>query len=165
MRDALSIAEVAAIFRVTEKTVLAWIGAGMPVLERGTQGRGKRTSISLRAAAIWYFETNYERLELERERTRVAKEQADKLAYENAVRRGNLTELDIMAEELGRLFSVFRSRLLGAGAKLGPLANPENPALACEAINTELCAVLSELSKYDPTAPRSRASNGGRSAP
>lgn len=112
--------DIAQLFGVTEKAVRDWIGLGMPVEVRGKQGRGEKTQISLRSAVEWYFSENFEKLELDRQRTRLAEEQADKLALENAERRGELVELSIWQLELESFLSELRAALLSLPVKLAP---------------------------------------------
>jgi phage terminase Nu1 subunit (DNA packaging protein) len=118
--DTLTLDEVAGVFRVTEKAVRGWIAAGMPVLTQGKQGRGNATSISLRKATEWYFSENYERLELDRARTRLADEQSRKVALENATRTGELGELSIWQRELEKFFGELRAAFLAFPVKLAP---------------------------------------------
>lgn len=53
-----------------------------------------------------------------RERARLAKEQADKTALDNAVKRGELVEMAVVAEEWSRYFQAFRGRFVGFPAKV-----------------------------------------------
>lgn len=92
----------------------------MPVARQGKQGRGNKTLINLRDAVEWYFAENYERLELDRQRTRHSSEQADKLALENAERRGELGELALWQRELERFLGELRTALLGLPTKVAP---------------------------------------------
>jgi len=112
--------EFAALFQVTEKAVRDWIAQGMPVEKKGKSGRGHKTTIDLQKAVAWYFSENYERLELDRQRTRHAAEQADKLALENAERRGDLGELSIWQKELEKFLGELRTALLGLPTKVAP---------------------------------------------
>lgn len=121
MSDAKDLEEIARIFCVTEKAVRGWIASGMPVLVQGKQGRGQKTSISLEKAAEWYFHENFERLELDRARTRLADEQSRKVALENAVRTGDLGELSIWQRELEKFFGEMRAAFLAFPIKLAPL--------------------------------------------
>lgn len=118
--DAKSLEDLALLFGVTEKAVRGWIHAGMPVLHQGSQGRGKKTSISLEKAVEWYFHENFERLELDRARTRLADEQSRKLALENALRTGELGEFSIWQRELEKFFGEMRAALLALPTKLAP---------------------------------------------
>lgn len=96
--------ELAELFGVAEKTIRAWTHAGMPVEVAGKRGRGvHRTMISLRKAVAWYFAENFERLALDRQRTRFAKAQADKTELENTARRGALVTTCRAFEALAEL--------------------------------------------------------------
>jgi phage terminase Nu1 subunit (DNA packaging protein) len=96
----LDVAALAGLFRVTEKTVRDWTAQGMPVAKAGGKGRGKKAMYRLGECVEWYFEENFERLELDRQRTRLAAEQAQKIAIENALRTAAVGELDIWQAEL-----------------------------------------------------------------
>ena len=102
MSDTKTTDELAGIFNVTPKTVRAWVDAGMPVLVEGKQGRGRKTQASLQAAVRWYFQTNFERLELDRARTRLANEQGLKESLANAQRRGQLCMVEHVGWVLNR---------------------------------------------------------------
>lgn len=102
-----------------------------------------------------------EYLDLEHQRARQAKEQADKLALENAAARGELVYVDDMVEVWSRALTAFRQRLRGAAAKLAPRVNPGNPNLARDLIEREHDEALAELADLDPGAePGKRAANG-----
>ena len=120
MTAALTVADLARLFRVTEKTVLVWIKAGMPVAKAGAQGRGKKTQLELEKCVEWFFLTNFERLELDRSRTRLANEQADKAALENAKTRGDLVSLALIGREFGNLLTELRTNALAIPSKLAP---------------------------------------------
>lgn len=120
--DALDLDEVAALFSVTEKAVRGWVAAGMPVITKGSQGGSRnKTTISLKEAVEWYFHENYERLELDRARTRLADEQAIKVALENAVRSKDLVVLEVYEREHQKDLSELRSAFLAFPVKLAPV--------------------------------------------
>lgn len=52
------------------------------------------------------------------ERARLAKEQADRTALDNATRRGELVEMAVVAEEWSRYFQAFRERFIGFPVKV-----------------------------------------------
>ena len=89
-------------------------------------------------------------LDLDAERARLAAEQADKIAMENAEKRGELMHRDHVLTMMGKSLTAFRARVLAAAAKLAPRANPGNPNLAREHIDRELSAALAELANFDP---------------
>lgn len=102
-----------------------------------------------------------EYLDLEHQRARHSKEQADKLALENAESRGELIYVDDMAATWSRALTAFRARLRGAAAKLAPRVNPGNPNLARDIIEREHDEALAELADLDPgTEPGERQANG-----
>lgn len=89
------------------------------------------------------------RLELDQERARHSKEQADKLAIENAHLRGEIAYLDHVGEIWGRLLGAFRAKLLAMASKLAPRVNPGAPTLARELIEREVYDALTELAEFD----------------
>lgn len=169
--DVLDLDGIAAIFRVTEKAVRGWVSVGLPILEKGSQGGARnKTRISLRAAVEWYFSENYERLELDRQRTRLAAEQADKQSLENAVTRGELLDASRIGDGVERAMVAFRERLRGLATKLAPRVNPEKPNLARDIIAAEHDAVLNSLADNFSQSARGKLAgdDGGsvdRSAP
>lgn len=92
-----------------------------------------------------------EALDPNQERARKDKEAADKLAMENAVRRGELADLNQVAKVRALELANFRARLRAAPSKLAPRVNPENPNLAADLIAAEHDAILAELADADWT--------------
>lgn len=88
-------------------------------------------------------------LVLDDERARLAKEQADRLGIENAIRRGGIADLSVVGQVLSSAFGAFRARMLAIPSKLAPKVNPGNPNLARDVIQLELCTTLDELSAID----------------
>jgi len=92
-------------------------------------------------------------LKLDDERARLAKEQADRAAMDNEVRRGELLDANLVGEDLERALVSFRQKLLSAATKLAPLVNPANPNAARDTIQIELERILAELAQhFDETA-------------
>lgn len=84
-------------------------------------------------------------------KVRKLKEEADKLEMENAEKRGLLAPVDQVAILWGALFGNLKTRLVGLGAKLGPVIAPENRAPVCQSIiDDEIYEALFELADYDP---------------
>lgn len=90
-----------------------------------------------------------EGLVLDVERARLAKEQADKIAMENAVRRGELADLNVVSKTWGQALANFRARMLASPSKLAPTANPDNPNVARDVIAAEHERILTELAACD----------------
>lgn len=160
--DALDLEAIATIFRVTEKAVRGWIGRGMPILKAGRRGRGgAKTQISLRAAAEWYFAENFESLELDRQRTRLAEEQADKLMLENAKTRGEVARIADVVQFVGDHNANARARCLGIAPKLAPqLIDIHDPNVIAAAIRSEVHAALAELSEWEWQPPEAATPEG-----
>ena len=132
--------EFAEIFGVTEKTVRTWIRDGMPVVKQGAQGAGNESEIDFEAGTRWYFEKNRERLQLDRERTRLASEQADKTALENAQSRGELGVISEMAEFYGLHIDRAHRRLQQIPQTLGQYCDERSSkavVAACERLIDE----------------------------
>jgi phage terminase Nu1 subunit (DNA packaging protein) len=155
--DILTLDEVAGVFRVTEKAVRGWIAAGMPVVTQGKQGRGNATTISLRKATEWYFSENYERLELDRARTRLADEQSRKVALENATRTGELGELSIWQRELEKFFGELRAAFLAFPVKLAPQLDGDVNQRK-DLLEREVFALLQSISGHSGGAAAQRVS-------
>lgn len=88
-------------------------------------------------------------LDIEQERARLAKEQADKTAMDNAVRRGELADLADVRREWSQALASFRARMLAVPSKLAPQVAPENPNLARDLIAVEHDAILRDLASVD----------------
>jgi hypothetical protein len=86
-----------------------------------------------------------EALDLDQQKARLAKEQADKISMENAIRRGEQVPRDATTRVWAGALTSFRARLLAAPSKLAPQVNPENPNLARDIISAELERILAEL--------------------
>jgi len=151
----LDLDELAGIFRVTRKTIQVWVASGMPVAEMGSKGRGNRTLVNLREAVEWYFGENYERLELDRARTRLADEQSRKIALENATRTGELGELSTWQRELEKFFGELRAAFLAFPVKLAPQLDGDVNQRK-DLLEREVYALLHSISGYsgDATAKR-----------
>lgn len=143
-REILTTQQAAKLCRVTTKTIQVWIREGLPVVKRGEAGAGKTSEIELRALFTWYLD-HVPQDPLDAERTRLAREQADKQALDNAERRGDLADLTAVARVWAQALGAFRARMLAAPSKLAPSVNPENPNLARDVIDRELSEILDEL--------------------
>lgn len=133
----------------------------MPVKAKGTQGGArKKTQISLREAVEWYFAENYERLELDRERTRLAAEQADKVAIENAESRGDLARISVIAKEFADAIAGAQSLLLAIPTKEAPMLAPMTNANAIESrLRNAITEALQQLANYGTRGTGQRSSS------
>lgn len=115
-RETWDVDECARRFRVQPNTVRDWVRQGLPTTTIGTKGAGNKHEIDPIEAIDWFVD----HIGIDVEKTRLAKEQADKIALENAVRRGELGELNVWQRELEQLFGEVRSTLLAIPTKLTP---------------------------------------------
>ena len=86
------------------------------------------------------------------ERARKDKEQADKVALENQVRRGELVEIGITETAWTLILMRVRTRLLAMPSSLAPLLSAEDdPANINKIIEDSVHEALAELSQTDDT--------------
>lgn len=155
---------IARLLNITERRVQQLAQEG--VIPKS--GRGRYPLAGSVQGYVRYLQDHVSRtggdaLELNSERARLAKEQADKTALENEVTRRSLIYRDHMAVVMGRTLTAFRARLLAAAAKLAPRVNPGNPNLARDLIDREHNDALAELADFDP-GPEPGAELGEREA-
>ncbi len=120
MAATCDVAEVARLFRVTEKTSVTWIKSGMPVAVEGKRGRGSKHGLDLAKCVDWYFGENIEKLELDRARTRLANEQAITAALKNAETQRDLVPLSMVEKAWAGLLAELRTNALAIPTKLAP---------------------------------------------
>lgn len=147
-RDIVTTKEAAKLARVTEKTIRQWVRDGMPAVERHTGGAHDSTRIDLRDLYQWHLE-HVPQDPLDAERTRLAREQADKQALDNAVRRGELGELAAWRSEIETLFGEIRAQLLAIPTKEAPQLDG-NVNQRKERLEQVVREVLSRFATYRP---------------
>lgn len=127
----------------------------MPVTKVGSKGGApgeNEAQIDLEAAVRWYFRDNFERFELDRQRTRLASEQAQRIAIENAVRAGELGELNLWQEELEKHIGEVRAALLALPTKLAPRLDGDINQRR-DRIEFAVHEILRRLAAYRPSVP------------
>lgn len=144
-------AETAQLLRISEQAL--W----KAVKERGCPSLGKfgrETRYDWREVFAWRIaDLMPDDLDPARERARKDSEHADKLAMENAVRRGELAEVAQVERVWSDCIAIAKARLLGIGSKLGPqLVNIADATVISAAIRAEARAALVELADYAPDA-------------
>jgi phage terminase Nu1 subunit (DNA packaging protein) len=153
--DEMEIEAFAQLIEVTVQSVRAWIGEGMPVAKHGRQGPGQGAVVRTADALVWFLREKkhpaVQRGEWDAQRTRLAAAQAEKAELDLAERRGELADLNTIAEELGKLFSVHRSQLLSVPTKLSPqLVGLTDAAKINAILRAEIESRLSEFASYKP---------------
>src|SRR5580698_1821150 len=113
MTFAVTLDDLATICKVTKQTVHGWIAAGMPIVEKGAVGKRKKTTVNLAACMRWYFSENYERLELDRARARLAHSQALASEMKNRLLSGDAITTATVTREFTSALLIFRTNGLG----------------------------------------------------
>ncbi|HYE70588.1 MAG TPA: hypothetical protein VD932_03595 [Aquabacterium sp.] len=149
----LTIEQLCGIFRVTDKAIRNWAGAGMPVEIQGKQGRGSRTLFKLEDCVRWYFETNHERLELDRQRAALSAEQRETAALRNAEARRDLASISEIAKQFSDAVGVAQALLLAIPVKEAPALAPLTDANAIESrLRKAIHGALQQLAEYGSAA-------------
>lgn len=119
-----SASQFADLVGVSAQTLVVWMDAGMP--SRRGKGKGHPSTIDIKKALPWVISR---REPPGSERERLAKEQADKVALENSVKRGELIYADQVADALSRLAADLAARHDALpGRVAGELAGLSDPA-------------------------------------
>lgn len=113
-------AELAQLHGVSHVTIRNWEHEGMPVAKRGRSGVSGKYDVA--ATVEWRVarevgkveaRQNKQKLNIEDERARLVKEQADAQALKNEVSRGRLLDIDVVvmawAEQIANAKSQFRA--------------------------------------------------------
>ena len=147
--ESLTQLEMAALLSVTPRTLRDWEKAGesIPRNEDGTY-----PGPAVIAWEIGRHSMPEGILNGEQEKARRDKESADKLAMENAARRGELARVADVVEFVSDHNAASRAKLLSMPAKLSPqLVGINDPNVIAAAIRAELYAALAELAEWVPT--------------
>jgi phage terminase Nu1 subunit (DNA packaging protein) len=152
--------ELCEILGRTAKTLNAWIDAGMPVLHRG--GHGSPNQYDTEQVIAWMIQREIGKLSVhddgtvynfEAEKARLTHEQAEKVAMENAVRRGELVDTGRVAGWWASIITNAKQRLLAIPTKAAPLVlgRASLPEVR-DQLESLINEVLLELSTTDPLA-------------
>jgi len=110
---------------VDPATVTLWCKSGLP--HEGGGASGVKLKIDLREAVPWVVRNRTEQPGSERDR--LAKEQADKFAIDNAVKRGELIKAQQVEDVLAAALATLASQLDGLPGRMAtPLASLDDPA-------------------------------------
>ena len=144
--ERLSQRELAEALGISLTTLQNWMRQGCP-----STIKGDKKVFSLPGVLAWRDQQGRGKAgKLDKERARLAKEQADNLSLKNAQLRGELIPKDAVEQELGKVFVAFRSRILSIDTKAAPRlvgcsSIPEIKSIL-RGMNEE---ALSELSGFD----------------
>ena len=84
------------------------------------------------------------------QRERLAAAQAERVEMENAIRRGQIADLAVVARFWTDCLAAMRARLLNMGPKLAPLLVGLDAGAIAATIRTEVHAALAELAEFEP---------------
>lgn len=158
-------ADFAALVGVSGPTVANWCEAGMPHAGGGRQGNPY--TINVRKALPWLIRY---REQPGTERERLAKEQADKFAIDNARSRTELIHSQQLAEVISAAVDSLSAHLENFPARMAkPLSSIEDPALVRSHLQDEVRRIrdsyahqfagLADASNDDkPSKPKRKAS-------
>lgn len=146
----VNIGTIANALNLTTRRIHQLKAEGLPTVGRGQYELGP--------CMAWYIRylqaalekrgpnTNSDTPDLVAEKTRLAKEQGDKIALENAIKRGQLIYADDAAEIWSDHISHAKSKILVIPSKLAPqLVNIDNANVIAGKLRDELDAALAEL--------------------
>ena len=129
--------DLARMFGVDARTVSEWQTLGLPYRKTGKSNM-YNVPECIRWWAAWKHgvvdEETGQPLDLNKERARLAKEQADKQEMENELRRKELCERSVMVKAWTDQVSACKAHLMGLGGKVAPLVCVETEPAACKAI-------------------------------
>jgi hypothetical protein len=146
--SALTQLQTAALLSVTPRTLRDWEKAG--------RGPPRNPDGTYPGPAVVAWEVSRHRpgleddLDGEQERARKDKEQADKLALENAETRGDVARVSVMERELSALFGDHRSNVLAGPSRLAPQLVGLNAAQIRDRLESWAYEVLGDLASYRP---------------
>lgn len=160
-------AELAEILGKSERTLTTWQKNGLPIASDGE--RGSSNFYDVEEVIEWMINREIRRLvgdsedpegayDYEKERARLTHHQANKVALEEEILRGDLIPAETVAFVQGQMLAAFRAKLLGMPTKLAPRVQflEGLPELESE-IRESVYDALSELSEFDPSAFGARA--------
>jgi phage terminase Nu1 subunit (DNA packaging protein) len=150
----VNIAAIANALNLSTRRIHQLKAEGLPTVGRGQYELGP--------CMAWYIRylqaalekrgpnTNPDTPDLLAEKTRLAKEQGDKLSLENAIKREQLVYAEDVARVWADHISSAKSKILVIPSKLGPqLVNIDNANVIAGKLRDELDAALAELAASD----------------
>ena len=155
----LSKTDLAEARGVSLNTVYGWIRQGVPKNKNGT--------FDLRDVSEWLAKRGSSKVgSLEKERARLAREQADKLEMENAQTRSELVHVDDAAAAVECVVVAIRAKALSLGSKLAP------QVVVCSNVNEVKAIIdagadsfLREISEINPAGARGAGQGDPGEAP
>lgn len=137
---------------LTERTIAGKKGQGSLPVKDGKIDLEAIIRLGMIAAAARQAGSESDDLDLNAERARKAKEEADRLEMQNAQLRGELLSRDDVDAAVIGAFARVRARMIGVPSKVAPLAAAmEGPAEIEAAVRKAIYEALRELSETNVT--------------
>ncbi|MDW8258615.1 MAG: hypothetical protein RML32_04155 [Gammaproteobacteria bacterium] len=146
---ALTQGDAAELLGVTAQTIRRWEtdGSGLPRNEDGTYSGPRLVAWALgRERASRGVET----LDPEQERARKDKEQADKIALQNAQTRGELLKRSDVIAQVGAMLASFRARVLVLPEVVGQIVDAATAHRVVPIVRDRVYEALAEIAEYEP---------------
>ena len=145
-------------FGVSLPTVRAWVRRGCPVVQRGA--KGKQWVFNTADVAQWREDEaaaaavgDTSKMDMDEARRRNEAAKAAMAELDLAKRRGELIEIEAVAEHVGEEYSRLRAKLLALPVKLAPmLENAESLQERREIIEDAIVECLAELTADEDSA-------------
>lgn len=150
--------EASTRFRVQPNTIRDWIRRGLPTVQKGGKGAGNKSLVDPLEALPWFLDHVGE----DAEKIRLAREQADKVALDNAERRADLARVSVMTQAFSDAVVTAQSLLLAIPTKEARTIAAMNDANAIEhRLRTSIHDALRQLAAYGDGGAKKRK-RGGR---
>ena len=134
----------AEFFGVSVQALDGWFTAGCPVAKRDQNDRIEL--LDLRVMTQWRIDRAGDGGELDRERTRLTKAQADKTELEVAELKAKLVRMELVVPHWQAMVAAMRAKLLAIPAKVAPqVAGPDSLSRTQELIQDGVYQALSEI--------------------
>jgi terminase small subunit / prophage DNA-packing protein len=147
MLNALSQAQIAALFGVAPRTVREWHEKGLPRKGNGTYDAPE--------CVAWYVAyCTGDDLDLNREKARLAKAQADKTEMANAVQRGELVPQERAREDVGEYIDACRKRLTNVPSHVEQQLDAETARRVVPIVRERIYEAVAELRDWRPSVAR-----------
>lgn len=161
MAEASNVHLLAKIFNLTPRRIQQLANEGMPKADRG--------QYDVSACTMWYIRymqgqllkrqddgVRDETIHWTRERTRLAREQAETSALRNAEMRGELVNVTILKQRLGHVFGNIRQNTISLGSKVAAELEGKSAGEIKAIIDREARILLESLATFDLRAIKDR---------
>lgn len=160
MKLEISVSTAAAMAQVTANTIRAWIrGEELPVARVGGKGPGRGTRIDAIEFVRWLtarVATPPGSLDLDQERARLAKWQADSKHQDVEVRAGELLQRDDVLAWVAAMINTAKQRLVQIPATIAAQVPHEISAAVAEAARRSIYEALADLAAHGAGPPWKR---------